>query len=820
MTCSILNDTHIEFSIAPFNFSELGYEQLAQRGCQTSKIASLDIDLKTRLVSTEELTLSINLLFTSVNHKPPATWWDRSCDIALLLGTFVHGLGNYEAMLHDETLPFTYKIRKYAKSDSLCCDAQKRFANAASAAKKVCDDALEESKFKAQKEVQKAVAAAAAASLKREKEAAALREGGVAADAVISNMGEQPLDHLYEIQEGKDDHFITLPRVKQSIESSFRSLSSATSIEANVNGTNNYSGHKEAKWSEEIKGRRKRNQIHTLPMPDARVLDFRLKRLLLEIERHFSDHSKCDALKDEFTTPKVWPTSDTVLTNHRMRDFSIRFSLGPTLKQTSDQVIEYAGVGLNGTQCGVIHRTVDDRADYSIGAASPDLYQVAHGPESPRYLRALGVPMTFGRFGVGALVHADEKCLNSMLANEHDRFYNFKNKNPASKETKEKIVQNNPLLQSTNSDAPEQNQAPMVENDKRDEVTKKENEVFTEGNAGLKIKPISQQTLTRTMPMAFQANAILRAGVSCVLLYFGYSLQDDELSMAHDIWSTIQEISPVHLDEIPNQLFGSTRFLSLLQDFCADTDMPEMKVIKEYIEEYFLPHCLKLCLYGNNSITQITRGSKGEYETYDGTCCYPEHTEKLQSPLPDPCLPLCEQSIEAVGMASAIIRRVRLMRCILDISEGQVQAKKLREILHSQIMRKSMDGLPIWWCPWIHDTALLVHASTRGLFSVLKDRESELSDSDAGSIFSQEAIKQHIESTFFENEETVPQSIMDASSADDTAAWVERYANEFPSLNTIERRLAFLCAKATEKWDDCSRFENLPMYDHGGWPRN
>ena len=64
--------------------------------------------------------------------------------------------------------------------------------------------------------------AAAAAALKREKDAAALREGGVAADAVISTMGEQPMDHLYEIQEGKDDHFITLPRLKQSIESSIR----------------------------------------------------------------------------------------------------------------------------------------------------------------------------------------------------------------------------------------------------------------------------------------------------------------------------------------------------------------------------------------------------------------------------------------------------------------------------------------------------------------------------------------------------------------------------------------------------------------------
>ena len=92
--------------------------------------------MKARLVSTEELTLSINLLFSKLNHKAPTNWWDRSCDIALLLGTFVHGIGNYEAMLNDETLPFVSKIGRYATSDIMCCDAQKRFTKATFAAKR------------------------------------------------------------------------------------------------------------------------------------------------------------------------------------------------------------------------------------------------------------------------------------------------------------------------------------------------------------------------------------------------------------------------------------------------------------------------------------------------------------------------------------------------------------------------------------------------------------------------------------------------------------------------------------------------------------
>ena len=766
--------------------------------------------MKARLVSTEELTLSINLLFSKLNHKAPTNWWDRSCDIALLLGTFIHGIGNYEAMLNDETLPFVSKIGRYATSDIMCCDAQKRFTKATFAAKKVCDDALEASKLKAQKEVQKAVAAAAAAALKREKEAAALREGGVAADAVISTMGEQPMDHLYEIQEGKDDHFITLPRLKRSIESSIRlnSFSPSLSFEGNTNGASISSSQKEVKGVEESKGRRKRNLVHTLPMPDARVLDFRLQILVAEIERYSSTPSN-NALPIEFLTPKSWPASNIVLLNQRMREFSARFALASNFEQTSDQTIEYAGIGVNGSQCAVTHRTVDDRSDYSIGAASPDLYQVAHGPESPRYLRAIGVPMTFGRFGLVALVHADANCLNNMLENERKRFYSNGKKVSSPNEENDIDKQTGVLSKTTNPPTGEQQQESPEEN----------GQAYS-SNIKKEAMPASNDILNNGIPTLFQENATLRAGVASILLYFGYPFIGHSESPLYCDVSKINKIhSTIQLDEnSPNRLFGAARFESLLQDLCGDTKIPNIDVIKEYIDRCFLPHCLKLCLYGNNANTQITRGSKGEYETSHGTSSYPEPIEKLQSPLPDPCLPLFEQSIEAVGMASAIIRRVKLMRCILKISSGQIQTNCLKDILHSRTMRKSMDGLPIWWCPWIHDTALLINASTRGLFSILKDLEAE-SDREEFFVFSREAIKQHIKRTFF-TDETIPRLIKDTSSVDDTDSWIENYTNEFPSLNVIERRLAFLCAKATEDVEGGYHFDNLPMYDHGGWPRN
>lgn len=764
--------------------------------------------MKARLLSTEELTLSLNTLFSNIKHKAPATWWDRSCDIALLLGTFVHGIGNYEAMLNDETLPFVSKISKYAKSDTMCCDAQSRFIRAAIATKKVCDDALEASKLKAQKEVQKAVAAAAAASLKREKDAAALREGGVAADAVISTMGEQPMDHLYEIQEGKDEHFITLPRLKRSIGSSVRS-SPPNSSEDEGDASKSLQTQKESKGADDNKGRRKRILFDTLPMPDARVLDFRLNLLVTQIERNLSGRSE-ETVAFTYSTPKVWPASEIVVLNQRMRDSMTNFALQANSKQSLDQTIEYAGIGMNGTQCGVTHRTVDDRTDFSIGAASPDLHQVAHGPESPRYLRALGVPMTFGRFGLVALVHAEEECLDRMLENEHKRFYSDGEKNEVPNEPKDTNLQSE-----TTQDLKSPKQQEGGEGGKEsNEVQRTKTEMPVEGE-----NVVSRSIATISVPSPFQDNATLRAGVTSILLNFGCPVfGSGESKICSTLSKTIfQDLSQNQLDQLSQtRLFGEEDFAALLQTACGDESIPNSDTIKDYIEGYFLPHCLKLCMYGNNATTHITRGSKGEYETPDGTSTYPEPAEKLQSPFPDPCLPLSEQSMEAVGVASAILRRVRLMRCILNLSSGKIQTHQLREILHSRTMRKSMSGLPVWWCPWIHDAALLTHASTRGLFSILNDIDSE---SKAGPIFSRTAILQHIRSSLFADASTA-RSIQGASSPDESSAWIESYANEFPSLNAIERRLAFLCAKLTEDLENESRFDNLPMYDHGGWPRN
>jgi chromodomain-helicase-DNA-binding protein 7 len=169
--------------------SALGHEELGKRGCASSDLSLLDADLKARYVTTEELSLAISASFKRIQSTPPANWWGRSCDVALIAGTFVHGLGNYKAMRADPELPFSERIRKHTSLSGSA--AHDTFVAATNAARKVFDDALEAGRIKAELEVQAAVAAAAKMASKREEDAAKLRGGGDGVESVIRHYDTQ-----------------------------------------------------------------------------------------------------------------------------------------------------------------------------------------------------------------------------------------------------------------------------------------------------------------------------------------------------------------------------------------------------------------------------------------------------------------------------------------------------------------------------------------------------------------------------------------------------------------------------------------------------
>ena len=798
--------------------TELGYEQLGRRGCPTSILPSLDVDLKARLVSTEELLLSIGALVGNTALRSPVAWWDRSCDVALLVGTFVHGLGNYDAMMGDDGLPFAFKIKQFAKSDEACAAAQKSFMCAAKATTGVFRDALEAAKIKDQLQIQAAVAAAAATSSKREKDALALREGGEAADAVSTAVHDTPADKLYEI-DGDDSHFITLPRLKQVLLGSVQTEQNGLVADMEIDRPVQTSSNDDALAMEEKSGRRKRSAPQALTMPDARILDHRLMYILSEVERHAYPEEASDMELDDPQPPTgLWPRSDTVSVNNIIKNRVKSLVFGASAEQGSHD-FELMGIGIHGMQSGSSHRSLDDGSDYFVGSANLDLAQIAYGADAPRYLRAIGVPMNMTRFAVSALVHANGHCVERLLENEKKRNMIGDDKPTplqVTKETAEKPEADPPKDEkgelAKTEPVTSELEKPSAEGDKTDDANEPE-------QLSVPTAPMSAKERNPLIPKAFEDNAKLRDCICAVVLYYGFPFKEGmDGQVSAQIWQHVRDQCVALGAVSPYSVFSAERFISLVQQLAEDPmEIPDFEIIKEYVLDCLLPHCLRLCLMGNGPVLENARGSKGQYETAFGISLYPEPTENLQCGLPDPSLPLEQHSVEALASAFAILRRAQLVRSIMEIATGKLPMENLDAVLRSSFMCKSMAGLPVWWCPWIHDAALLIEAATRGLFSIIQDRKSE---SRIPLAFSHDAIVQHMRSTFLSDGSVLPVTD-EGSISDELDSWIRHHAQIFPSEAVLERRLAFLCAKATESLqEDNGRYDNLPMFDHGAWPRN
>lgn len=789
----------------------LGHEELAKRGCGTTDLSTLDLDLRTRHVTTEEMALAVGSYYRdAVELKPPAAWWDRSCDLALIIGSFVHGLGNYHAMQNDSDLPFAHNSREFAEADEGAFSANIAFQAAATASRKVFDDALNAVKAIAALEIQAAVAAAASEARKREKDALVMRQGGAAAD-VLSNKPAIPADKA-EIQfTPGDNRFITLPRLQEAILEAVRGkekplleAKEATPLTAESNGTVEVVPESSVSAMDD-----------TLPMPDARILDCRLVELVNNIE------SSMDGRKRKYQIVEWASKNATIAITSRVRMNALSKVL--PARRIRQFLSEYSGVGINGSECGISHKSLDDGANYCIGAATADLAQVAYGTDAPRYLRAIGCPMNLTRFAIASLVYSKASTLNQMLETEHLRFYINSSKEANFGEGTAAISKHKPTeeeLQASNSGLDGEAQlvkekAVSTAKAARAEFTLEgSNEIspdtaksgHTANNIPLDV-PSKPMTSKELVPEEFRDNTKVRAAICSAVLIYGYpSSSVGATSIHNSLWSKLQEESGSLNDKEPAALFTMDDFLKRVASFAEGDDLPPPQLISSYVEQVLLPFCLRLCVMGNGPSTRTARGSNGEFDTAFGISHSPEISNSVQTPLPDPCLELEEQSLEALGYALAVLRRVRLMESMCYIASGGVSMETLSEAARSSITCKNLDGLPLWWCPWVHDVAVLAHAATRGLFSVLEDRHQD------GGIFSRLRTVQTLEST-------LPSDLTKRSSTEDLDEWTEIHAKDFPSLNVLERRLAFLCSRATSEVEGGLRFDNFPMFDSGGWPR-
>lgn len=792
--------------------TDLGYEEVGKRGCPTKDLSTLDADLKARHVTTEELSLALS---TCLGHgyqdtHRPCTWWDRSCDIGLLLGTFIHGFGNYEAMRNDDDLPFKAKIRQQANANEACAAAHGCFVAAANAARKVFDSAFDSAKSKAQEEVNAVVAKVYAAS-KVEGDKSNANAG--VGEKPTSAAPDVPLSNATDID---DTHLVTLTRLSESMTGAARAK-----IETNMGLTKSTTPavaapvvKNESDSESQVADDRELPLHKRLPMPDARVLDGLVVRLIGHIE---GDIASENTEVTNGSSGIEWEMGKDVSVHEEARSKALQRFLGMSKEQVAEERRDFDGIGFNGAQCASTHRSLDDGSDFSLGAASQGLSQVATGTDAPRYLRTLGVPMNLTRYATSALVYADSPVLQTMLSDERKRS-EIDGGNTGVTEEAKPLASTDAGLSSNGEPASSEDKAkPPAVTDPSKNVTQQQQLLTnppTPANAESS-KDVAEQNV-QTGPViapAFRDDASVRAGLCVAALHFGIPTMGGS-----DV-----RVDAAILGELSRQLqsFNSLESLFSLDNLSTATasvmngvKTPPVDAIHQYFESVLLPHCLRLCVMGNGPTTRNARGSEGKFETALGFSTYPDCSQSRQSPLPDPCAALADHSIEALACAFAILRRARLMRAAQYIVSGGVPLTTLMDVLKSSAVCDSMDDLPVWWCPEVHDLGLLVHAATRGLFSILVDRKA----GSASNVFAPEVVKQHVQTRFIP--QAASKDMFSNASPDEISAWVDDQVQQFPSANTLERRLGLLCSVATAHLgDDINRYDTLPMWDHGAWPR-
>lgn len=752
----------------------LGHEELGKRGCAYGDLSCLDVDLKARFVTTEELTLAIGANFRGLlgRQANPTVWWDRECDVGLILGTFIHGLGNYKSIGSDSDLCFSRKMKTSFDSYGAYRSGVENFNLACKAARKVFDDALEAGRIKAEHEVQAAVAAAAKAAKEREEDAAVLREGREGVEAAIKNMPETQVDDAFKF-DGTDSHFVTLPRMQDFVRGAFtRSGSSA-----------DYLFHDDTTDVPDEPSGRSRNREYVL-MPDARVLDHRLLLLLREIEQTPTASAVCGP--SEFV---YGGESDDILANIKARSEVFETVIGESIVRWTH---EFSGVGLGSYQCGTAHRSLDDGTDYGHGSATSQLAQVAYGTDAPRYLRQLGVPMNLTRYAVCALLHVDSDCVEQLLIGESLKYYGSetgKRRRNEGAKCKGSGPENSNDVKEGSSDRDDPSSPASVAHS------------ASTAQATYSGQTFENERLAR-IPEEFRNNSRLRALTCLTVLLYGYPTK-----ISGPVDSGIMSLLN---DEVSDQFFDLSSFRSVVANFGADLKVPSESALSDYIEKFLIPHCLQLCLYGNGPSTRDARGSQGEYETALGVNLHPEASRPHQSPIPDPCLSVHEHSMEAVCHASAILRRVQLLRASQFICSCQELSADLVDGIARSRKMGDLRELPFWWCPWTHDIALLVQAATKGLFSIIKTKNDH-------PVFSQRCVEDFLRSALSSSGIELPGS----DNYEKTNDWIRQECEQFPTMNQIERRLSFFCDLITSNaTNGADRYCHLPMFDHGGCPRS
>lgn len=706
----------------------LGSEDLGKRGCPKD-LSSLDVDLKFYYVTIEEVFHGFSQMserhsryfakrgLPHLSWANPVEWWDNDCDIGLIIGTFLHGFGNYENMKTDSQLPFASKIASFARQNTTYTKSYEAFVNSVSSAKSFYKDG----KIK----IPDSLNGTPNGILKGD--SSLCREGsssspGKGTSDIIS------LHHLaYAIQDVKE---------KVPVSTAEKQTNEQDNVLEDCNTLYN-----EKKYSSS-----------SLPMPDAKVLDRLLSWLVhsYESSKFGKDpsFSCCYIFCEEDTFKKNLHlknklTNDSNSTTESIIEYNQNFVRRKLEMNTLDESYlysplecapedSYINIGLDGSKIAC-----KDQSDYSA--------DLSLGIDLSHMERGAGVPSAMTRFGLSSLLLASNDVIQKVEV---------------------------------------------------DPSGKSKDGVW---------KGVKERT-------AFCALILKHGDFSCAELDKGDKLvsaiTSDVLAALH--MSTSESNGSQNIcKSVP---FFSANDLAQLMN--KEGKVEQTRNLMKYFQDVLLPHCLRLCLQGARGKRNLKSENCDNDDLSNIAAIHDLYLHTGLSPLPDPFIQISRHSDGAVTRALAILRRARLMKCVKYIVGGGLPICKITAFLKSKFMKRSLYGLPVWWCPWIHDLALLVGTAKCGLLSI-----DEMQTPDLGiDQITKVSIAKHIRKVFV-NEKKLPSHMNENTTS--VNEWIQRESCKFPSALTVERRISIICSKLSEMYlrklkNVC--YTEIPFFDQGAWP--
>jgi len=809
--------------------SELGKEELGTRGCYISDASTLDMDLKARHVTPEELSQIIGCYLSQswknqqLARWMPAPWWDYSCDLALIIGTFYHGLGNYQGILHDKSLPFSRRI--HASSEGLDMNqAIGNFACVSKSATAVFVEAMSK-----QKEADKLVKL----KQKEEKEKQESSEKIVEHEmnneapkadkvALFSTDTENPKSKNMHDIDIISSFMITLPELSRSIHQDLREVMK--------------------------KSRNVENSIIKPYLPSSKCLDDRLHELVNLIEMT--------------SLPKDSDGIDSVHNTPTSVDYNSIIS-----KSFFDAIglVENTKIPLQGPFYNALSNDTINHYDTELSAWSC--------MTTPKDHRGAAVPTIITRYGLAALVYTNEYMLNQVIETEFTA-------NDSSNPTKP-IDKSSSAMINTQAVPIEVISTPAIVKSTflSDNNTSSETTHSSQSNKVSEIIPFQPQIHT-----VLQNDPQLRNGLCAALLCCGMPLCSS-LNI-NDIQSRESFFQTSHLLQVAARIMGRNIFEmdGLLMD---DTNKPllSVKEMNQYLNDVLIPHCMRLCLFGKDYGIDSINKNEAETSNNDISSVSNKITEIMFSKrsfteithaivLPDPLIHIQDHTQCSIEHAMSLLRRIKLSSAIQTImcSCGDNRSNEQSDLISKDVLMQVLKSpkltarnnseVPIWWCPWLHDYALLQYASKFGLLTIIMDHNEMNGDESncdsinttssrfAGTALDSSHLEIYIHKFLFEGfhdddenisvgtEPFMPKHITDKASLEEMESVVEQELSQFPSVLVVEQRLSFICSEICKSFmskkmlsSSCRNIDlingdnfswayfEFPWFEHENWLR-